>query len=90
MEQDKGQHLDPLTAPKGTAPEIAEELRVFAGNIGQGPLFHTFSTSLSTTADVLVREAAARFDLYNRPEYAEGTIEYYIAVQGLDGGKNLC
>ncbi|KAI9255765.1 hypothetical protein BDA99DRAFT_517551 [Phascolomyces articulosus] len=80
------QHSDLLTVPEGTATlEPTEELRVFAGNIGQAPLFHTFSINLSTTADVLVREAATSFDLYNRPEYAEGTIEYYIAVQGLDG-----
>ncbi|KAI8140823.1 hypothetical protein BJV82DRAFT_715401 [Fennellomyces sp. T-0311] len=76
-------NADLLAVPEQA--EAAEELRVFAGNIGQAPLFHTFSISLSTTADVLVREAATRFDLYSRPEYAEGTIEYYIAVQGLDG-----
>ena len=86
-EQGREHHSELLTAPKEIASEPAEALRVFAGNIGQGPLFHTFSTNLCTTADALVREAATRFDLYNRPEYTEGTIEYYIAVQGLDGGN---
>lgn len=67
--------------------EVHEPLRVFAGNIGQeAPLFHTFSIGLSTTADELVKDAVSRFALDLAA--TEGTIiEYYIAVQGLDGGK---
>lgn len=83
-----------LTVPEGGSGggsnhsgEVHEPLRVFAGNIGQeAPLFHTFSIDLSTTADELVKDAVSRFALDLAA--TEGTIiEYYIAVQGLDGGK---
>ncbi|KAI7885653.1 hypothetical protein K492DRAFT_180214 [Lichtheimia hyalospora FSU 10163] len=75
-----------LTVPEtGGGGEVHEPLRVFAGNIGQeAPLFHTFSIGLSTTADELVKDAVSRFALDLAA--TEGTIiEYYIAVQGLDG-----
>lgn len=57
-------------------------LRVFGGNIGQGPLFHTFDVRSVTTTEDLLREVIERFDI------VDSTSEYYIAVQGADGGKN--
>lgn len=64
------------------------ELRVFAGNIGQGPLFHTFSISLSTTADELVKASVQKFGIINSLEPSQDTtIEYYLAVQGMDGDE---
>lgn len=67
------------------------DLRVFAGNIGQGPLFHTFSILVNTTADELIKIAVNRFGILdNHIEPSEDTtIEYYIAVQGMDGGEFL-
>ncbi|GAN00608.1 hypothetical protein MAM1_0001d00030 [Mucor ambiguus] len=63
-------------------------LRVFAGNIGQGPLFHTFSISLSTAADELVKTSVQKFGMNNNMEPSEDTtIEYYLAVQGMDGDE---
>jgi hypothetical protein len=64
------------------------DLRVFAGNIGQGPLFHTFSILMSMTADELIKIAVNRFGMLdNHIEPSEDTtIEYYLAVQGMDGG----
>ncbi|KAF7732529.1 hypothetical protein EC973_003276 [Apophysomyces ossiformis] len=62
-----------------------EELRVFGGNIGKGPLFHTFAVSTSTTADELVREAVARFGIHEFTDTEDCTIEHFLAVQGLDG-----
>ncbi|KAI8367509.1 uncharacterized protein BYT42DRAFT_128875 [Radiomyces spectabilis] len=76
--------VDPIMAHP--AHEPLEEIRVFAGNIGQDPLFHTFRIPASCTAEELVQQAVARFDI---PSYTaageEGTIEYYLAVQGTDG-----
>lgn len=64
------------------------ELRVFAGNIGQGPLFHTFSISLSTTADDLVKTSVQKFGMNSNMESSQDTtIEYYLAVQGMDGDE---
>ncbi|KAF1807074.1 hypothetical protein FB192DRAFT_1272079 [Mucor lusitanicus] len=64
------------------------ELRVFAGNIGQGPLFHTFSISLSTTAEELVKTSVQKFGMHSNMEPPEDTtIEYYLAVQGMDGDE---
>ncbi|KAK4517835.1 bud emergence protein 1 [Mucor velutinosus] len=64
------------------------ELRVFAGNIGQGPLFHTFYISLSTTADELVKTSVQKFGMNINMEPSENTtIEYYLAVQGMDGDE---
>lgn len=64
------------------------DLRVFAGNIGQGPLFHTFSISLSTAADELVKTSVQKFGMNNNMEPSEDTtIEYYLAVQGMDGDE---
>lgn len=64
------------------------ELRVFAGNIGQGPLFHSFSISLSTTADELVKTSVQKFGMINSIEPSQDTtIEYYLAVQGMDGDE---
>lgn len=64
------------------------ELRVFAGNIGQGPLFHAFSISLSTTADELVKTSVQKFGMINNVEPSQDTtIEYYLAVQGMDGDE---
>ncbi|CAO3586314.1 unnamed protein product [Absidia cylindrospora] len=58
-----------------------ETLRVFGGNILQGPLFHTFDIGLSTTAHELLEMAIERFSLDTGFE----GIEYYLSVQGLDG-----
>jgi hypothetical protein len=62
------------------------ELRVFAGNIGQGPLFQTISVNENTTADELVNAAVDRFGIKDSDVSQDTTIEYYISVQGLDGG----
>lgn len=65
----------------------AMELRVFAGNIGQGPLFHSFSITASTTADELIQSSVSKFGMMMDTQALEDTtIEYYIAVQGMDGG----
>lgn len=82
---------EPRTAEANAPVEVLEELRVFAGNIGQSPLFHTFSISLSTTAEELVKHAVSRFGLRHPTslEPDERTVEHYIAVQGLDGGNVL-
>jgi hypothetical protein len=63
------------------------ELRVFAGNIGQGPLFHTFTISIATTADELIRTSVNKFGMIDVEPSEDTTIEYYLAVQGMDGGK---
>lgn len=71
-------------------PLETQEMRVFSGNIGQTTtLFHTFNITLATTADELVREAMVRFQVHKDKvlDASEGTVEYYLAVQGLDGGK---
>lgn len=66
-----------------------KELRVFAGNIGQGPLFHSFSVSTSTTADELIKASVNKFGVMDTTQSSEDTtIEYYIAVQGMDGGNH--
>ncbi|KAI8381597.1 uncharacterized protein BYT42DRAFT_514100 [Radiomyces spectabilis] len=63
-----------------------QEIRVFAGNIGQGPLFHSFEIASTTTADELLKEAVRRFNIQPISEnQAMDTIEYYLAVQGMDG-----
>ncbi|CEP06957.1 hypothetical protein [Parasitella parasitica] len=69
-------------------PQIME-LRVFAGNIGTGPLFHTFSISLATTADELIKSSVQRFGMImnNVEPSQDTTIEYYLAVQGMDGDE---
>ncbi|KAF7725608.1 hypothetical protein EC973_009486 [Apophysomyces ossiformis] len=62
------------------------DLRVFAGNIGKGPLFHSFNVSMCTTAEELLREAISRFEIQDfSADDTEGTIEYYLAVHGTDG-----
>lgn len=63
------------------------ELRVFAGNIGQGPLFHTFTISITTAADELIRTSVNKFGMMDAEQSDDTTIEYYLAVQGMDGGK---
>ncbi|KAI8389298.1 hypothetical protein BD560DRAFT_75833 [Blakeslea trispora] len=60
-------------------------LRVFAGNIGQGPLFHTISIQPLTTAEELLQSAIHHFGLQTLQSSNEATIEYYLAVQGTDG-----
>ncbi|KAI8355078.1 hypothetical protein EDC96DRAFT_609733 [Choanephora cucurbitarum] len=60
-------------------------LRVFAGNIGQGPLFHTVSIRPATTAEELLQSAINKFGLQSSQLINEATIEYYLAVQGTDG-----
>jgi hypothetical protein len=60
-----------------------EPLRVFGGNITQGLLFHTFDIGISTTAQDLLTMAIERFNL----DVGFDTIEYYLSVQGLDGGN---
>ncbi|ORZ14085.1 hypothetical protein BCR42DRAFT_377387 [Absidia repens] len=61
-------------------------LRVFAGNIGQGPLFHSFDILAMTTTDDLLKEVVKRFDILpTSSDDQNSTIEYYIAVQGADG-----
>jgi hypothetical protein len=63
-------------------------LRVFAGNIGQGPLFHAFDILATTTTDDLLKEVVKRFNISDMvSDDQNSTIEYYIAVQGTDGGK---
>ncbi|KAI8333170.1 hypothetical protein BC941DRAFT_516549 [Chlamydoabsidia padenii] len=61
-------------------------LRVFAGNIGQGPLFHAFDILATTTTDDLLKEVVKRFNIVDMvSDDQNSTIEYYIAVQGADG-----
>jgi hypothetical protein len=75
--------------PIPTEDEIQQkmDLRVFAGNIGQGPLFHTFTISITTTADELIRTSVNKFGMVDVEPSEDTTIEYYLAVQGMDGGK---
>lgn len=68
-------------------PEVKQEIRVFAGNIGQGPLFHTFQISHQTATDELVQMAAEKFGVEEGDTAT--TIEYYVAVQGLDGDEYI-
>ncbi|KAI9476250.1 MAG: hypothetical protein EXX96DRAFT_486721 [Benjaminiella poitrasii] len=68
-----------MTEPSTTAMA----LRVFAGNIGQGPLFHTFIITQHTTADELIKTAVERFEIVSK----DATIEHYLAVQGMDGDE---
>ncbi|ORX54156.1 hypothetical protein DM01DRAFT_1042466 [Hesseltinella vesiculosa] len=60
-------------------------LRVFAGNIGQGPMFCSFNINASTTADDLLKNALERFDIQDLANDPSITVEYYLAVQGADG-----
>lgn len=73
-------------------PTIQEEekmdLRVFAGNIGQGPLFHTFPILVSTAAEELLKIAVNKFGM-NLESSEDTTIEYYLAVQGMDGDEYI-
>ncbi|KAG0180133.1 hypothetical protein DFQ28_004974 [Apophysomyces sp. BC1034] len=72
----------PCNDGSGRSPD----LRVFAGNIGKGPLFHSFAVSSCTTAEDLLREAISRFEIQDfSADDTEGTIEYYLAVHGTDG-----
>lgn len=64
------------------------ELRVFAGNIGQGPLFHTFPILVSTAAEELLKIAVDKFGM-NLESCEDTTIEYYLAVQGMDGDEYI-
>lgn len=64
------------------------DLRVFAGNIGRGPLFHTFSITYQTATDELVKLAVHRFGVQEEHDNSK-TIEYYVAVQGLDGDEYI-
>ncbi|KAI9307076.1 hypothetical protein BJ944DRAFT_228946, partial [Cunninghamella echinulata] len=68
------------------------DLRVFAGNLGLGPLFHSFSITSITTADELLKEAIKKFNIEqqdkennNNNNNNNNTIEYYLTVQGTDG-----
>ncbi|KAI8884715.1 hypothetical protein K501DRAFT_312534 [Backusella circina FSU 941] len=74
-------HISTTTITNGNITE----LRVFAGNIGQGPLFQSISVNENTTADELVNAAVDRFGIKDVDISQDTTIEYYIAVQGLDG-----
>ncbi|KAG0798769.1 hypothetical protein G6F22_003893 [Rhizopus arrhizus] len=65
-----------------------QEIRVFAGNINQGPTFHTFSITHQTSADELVRLAVSQFGLQEEHDHS-ATIEYYVAVQGYDGDEYI-
>lgn len=66
------------------------DLRIFAGNIGQGPLFHTFPILVSTAADDLIKIAVNKFSMMDNMESSEDTtIEYYLAVQGMDGDEYI-
>lgn len=77
----------PVDSVQREEEEQKMDLRVFAGNIGQGPLFHSFSVVANTTADELIKIAVNRFGVLNNTEPSENTtIEYYLAVQGMDGG----
>ncbi|CAO3702442.1 unnamed protein product [Rhizopus stolonifer] len=58
-----------------------QEIRVFAGNVGQG--FHTFSISDQTGAEELLQWAIDQFEVQDQ----DLAIEYYVAVQGLDGDE---
>lgn len=64
------------------------ELRVFAGNIGQGPLFHTFPILISTPAEELLKISVNKFGM-NLESSQDTTIEYYLAVQGMDGDEYI-
>ncbi|CAO3645702.1 unnamed protein product [Cunninghamella blakesleeana] len=70
----------------------SRDLRVFAGNLGLGPLFHSFTITSLTTADELLKDAIKKFNIeqlthhYQQQENDHNTtIEYYLAVQGADG-----
>lgn len=77
----------PVDSAQKEEEEQKMDLRVFAGNIGQGPLFHSFSVVANTTADELIKIAVNRFGVLHNTEPSENTtIEYYLAVQGMDGG----
>lgn len=77
----------PVDSAQKEEEEQKMDLRVFAGNIGQGPLFHSFSVVANTTADELIKIAVNRFGvLHNTGPSENTTIEYYLAVQGMDGG----
>ncbi|ORZ24100.1 hypothetical protein BCR42DRAFT_468381 [Absidia repens] len=65
-------------------------LRVFGGNIGHGPLFHTFNILATTTTEHLLKDVTQRFKLTGmEPEDQGTTVEYYITVQGTDGDEYI-
>ncbi|CAO3589906.1 unnamed protein product [Absidia cylindrospora] len=83
-----GIHLHSLSSDGSSKHHSLEthSLRVFAGNIGQGPLFHSFDILAMTTTDDLLKEVVKRFDILpTSSDDQNSTIEYYIAVQGADG-----
>jgi hypothetical protein len=87
VEQTQGELQEPVQQQSEEEVQQTMELRVFAGNIGQGPLFHSISISASTTADDLIKTSVNKFGMMDTTSSEDTTIEYYIAVQGMDGGK---
>ncbi|RCH78194.1 hypothetical protein CU097_001131, partial [Rhizopus azygosporus] len=67
MDDDEDDLIEPITQEKIEIPQetpddgLLQELRVFAGNIGHGPLFHTFLISYQTAAEELVQLAINKF-----------------------------
>lgn len=86
VEQEQTQQPTGKPVDSASHAEPEEALRVFAGNIGQAPLFHAFQITTATTADELVKIACCRFGLQETITDDNSTIEHYLAVQGLDGG----
>ncbi|CAO3594101.1 unnamed protein product [Absidia cylindrospora] len=65
-------------------------LRVFGGNIGHGPLFHSFDILTTTTTEHLLKDVIQRFRLTDmETENQSTTAEYYITVQGTDGDEYI-
>ncbi|PHZ12277.1 uncharacterized protein RHIMIDRAFT_142534 [Rhizopus microsporus ATCC 52813] len=95
MDDDENDLIEPITQEKIEIPQETpddgplQELRVFAGNIGQGPLFHTFLISYQTAAEELVQLAIDKFGIQLQEQDHSATIEYYVAVQGLDGDEYI-
>ncbi|CEG75730.1 Putative Genomic scaffold, msy_sf_9 [Rhizopus microsporus] len=95
MDDDEDDLIEPLTQEKIEIPQETpddgplQELRVFAGNIGQGPFFHTFLISYQTAAEELVQLAIDKFGIQLQEQDHSATIEYYVAVQGLDGDEYI-
>ncbi|KAI8068527.1 hypothetical protein BC940DRAFT_367049 [Gongronella butleri] len=82
--------MDVTACPHHAQQQQQHHLRVFAGNIGQGPLFCSFNITTATTADDLLKVALDRFDV--QQELAQDpsiTVEYYLAVQGADGDDTV-
>lgn len=95
MDDDEDDLIEPITQEKIEIPQetpddgLLQELRVFAGNIGQGPFFHTFLISYQTAAEELVQLAIDKFGIQLQEQDHSATIEYYVAVQGLDGDEYI-